>query len=44
MQKNGDISEDELSVILDEIQESTDKYIKDIDDNLKHKEEEILEV
>ncbi len=44
MQKNHDISEDELSVILDEIQEVTDKHIKEIDEVLEHKEKEILEI
>jgi ribosome recycling factor len=44
MQKNHDISEDELSVVLDEIQEVTDKYISEIDDLLKKKEHEIMEV
>jgi ribosome recycling factor len=44
MQKNHEISEDELSVVLDEIQELTDKYITDIDDLLKKKEHEIMEV
>jgi ribosome recycling factor len=44
MQKNHDISEDELSVILDEVQEVTDKHIKEIDDILEHKEKEIMEV
>ena len=44
MQKNHDISEDELSVILDEIQEVTDKHIKEIDVILEHKENEIMEV
>lgn len=44
MQKNHDMSEDELSVILDEIQEMTDKHIKEIDAVLEHKEKEIMEV
>jgi ribosome recycling factor len=44
MQKNHDISEDELSVILDEIQEVTNIHIKEIDEVLEHKEKEILEV
>jgi ribosome recycling factor len=44
MQKNHDISEDELSVILDETQEITDKHIKEIDEILENKEKEILEV
>jgi ribosome recycling factor len=38
------MSEDELSVILDEIQEITDKHIKEIDQVLNHKEKEIMEV
>ena len=44
MQKNHEISEDELSVVLDETQEMTDKHIKEIDDLLEHKEAEIMEV
>jgi ribosome recycling factor len=44
MQKNHDLSEDELSVILDEIQELTNKHIKEIDEILENKEIEILEV
>ena len=44
MQKNHDLSEDELSVILDEVQEITDKHIKEIDEILENKEIEILEV
>jgi ribosome recycling factor len=39
-----EISEDELSVVLDETQEMTDKYVKEIDALLEHKEAEILEV
>ena len=44
MQKSNEISEDELSVILDEIQEVTDNHIKEIDHVLEHKEKEIMEV
>jgi ribosome recycling factor len=44
MQKNHEISEDELSVVLDETQEITDKRIGEIDDLLDKKEKEILEV
>ena len=44
MQKNHDMSEDELSVVLDEIQEMTDKHIKEIDAVLEHKEKEIMEI
>lgn len=39
-----EISEDELSVFLDETQEMTDKYIKEIDELLENKEKEILEI
>jgi len=44
LQKDHEISEDELSVVLDETQEMTDKHIKEIDEVLEHKEKEILEV
>ena len=44
MQKDHEISEDELSVILDETQEMTDKHIGEIDELLDRKEKEILEV
>ncbi len=44
MQKDHEISEDELSVVLDDTQEMTDKFIKELDELLEHKEAEILEV
>jgi ribosome recycling factor len=44
MQKEHLISEDELSVILDEIQELTDNSITEIDQVLEKKELEIMEV
>ena len=44
LQKDHGISEDELSVVLDETQEMTDKHINEIDEILKHKEDEIMEV
>ncbi len=45
MQKQDhDISEDELSVVLDETQELTNKYVKEIDELLVNKEAEILDV
>ena len=44
MQKDHLISEDELSVILDEIQELTDNSIAEIDQVLEKKELEIMEV
>jgi len=44
LQKDHEISEDELSIELDETQEMTDQHIKEIDELLARKEKEILEV
>ena len=44
MEKNHQISEDELSVELDTIQDTTDEYIKNINEILEKKEKEVLEV
>lgn len=44
LQKEGDISEDELHWAEDELQKLTDEHTDKIDELLKHKEEEILEV
>jgi len=44
MEKNKDITEDDLKDGLDTVQEITDEYIEKIDELIKHKEEEILEV
>jgi ribosome recycling factor len=44
LQKDGDISEDELHWAEDELQKVTDQHTAKIDEMLKHKEEEILEV
>jgi ribosome recycling factor len=44
LQKDGEISEDELHWAEDELQKITDEHIKKIDELLKHKEAEILEV
>ncbi|WP_307402279.1 ribosome recycling factor [Desulfofundulus luciae] len=43
-QKNGEISEDELRRAQDEIQKLTDKYIKEIDQLVSTKEQEIMQV
>jgi ribosome recycling factor len=43
-EKNSDVSEDESHRIIDEIQEVTNEYISKIDELLKAKEEEIMEV
>jgi ribosome recycling factor len=43
-EKEKEITEDDLKRSLDEVQELTDEFIKDIDRILKKKEEEIMEV
>ncbi|MHB2147430.1 ribosome recycling factor [Calditrichota bacterium LG25] len=44
MEKDHQISEDELSVYLDDVQDLTDDHIKKIDEMMKEKEVEILKV
>ncbi|MCP8969025.1 ribosome recycling factor [Ectobacillus ponti] len=44
LEKNGDITEDDLRGYSDDIQKETDKHIAKIDDITKNKEKEILEV
>lgn len=44
MQKDGDITEDELHRFLAKVQDSTDKAIAKVDEMLAEKEQEILEV
>ena len=44
MKKNGDITEDDLDDGEEEIQEITDKYIKEVDNIAKAKKEEIMSV
>ncbi|MCD4760952.1 ribosome recycling factor, partial [bacterium] len=41
MQKNSDISEDQAHDGFDEVQKLTDRFVAEIDEILKHKEEEI---
>ncbi|KAF1084555.1 Ribosome-recycling factor [Sporotomaculum syntrophicum] len=43
-QKNGDISEDDLRRLQDEVQKLTDKYIKEIDALFVAKEKEIMTI
>lgn len=43
-QKDGDISEDQSRREQDEVQKLTDRHIQQIDELLKHKEAEIMEV
>ena len=42
--KGSGISEDEMSDLEDQIQKLTDRFVKSIDDHLKHKEIEIMKV
>lgn len=42
--KNGDVTEDELKTIEKDIQNLTDKFVKEIDDITAAKEKEILEI
>jgi ribosome recycling factor len=44
LKAGGGISDDEMRDVEDEIQKLTDKYVKSIDDHLKHKEAEIMKV
>ncbi len=44
LQKDGEITEDDLKLAEKEIQNKTDEYVKEIDTILSHKEKEILAV
>lgn len=44
MQKNSEISEDDLKVAEDKIQKLTDKYVEEIDKILETKEKEIMSI
>ena len=44
LEKNGEITEDDLRGYSDDIQKMTDQHISKIDDITKDKEKEILEV
>jgi ribosome recycling factor len=44
LKAGGGISDDEMSDVEDEIQKLTDRFVKSIDDHLKHKEAEIMKV
>jgi len=43
-EKIHEISEDQYHSTIDDIQKTTDKYVQQIDDILKHKENEIMEI
>jgi ribosome recycling factor len=44
LEKDGELSQDEHKMYADEIQQLTDKTIKQIDEALAQKEEEIMQV
>jgi len=44
MEKDGEIGEDDLKRLSDEVQKLTDTYVKKVDETLKGKEEEIMQV
>lgn len=44
LKTGGGISEDEMRDVEDQIQKLTDRFVKSIDDHLKHKETEIMKV
>ncbi len=44
LEKDKEISEDDLKKSLDEIQKLTDEFVKKVDETVAHKEEEIMEV
>jgi ribosome recycling factor len=44
LQKDGDITEDDLKKGQDKVQKLTDDHIKQVDDAAKHKEKDIMEV
>ncbi|MEI4831031.1 ribosome recycling factor [Bacillus sp. FJAT-53711] len=44
LEKNGDITEDDLRGYTEDIQKETDKYIAKVEDVTKNKEKEIMEV
>ncbi len=44
LKAGGGMSEDDVRDLEDEIQKLTDRFVKSIDDHLKHKEAEIMKV
>jgi ribosome recycling factor len=44
LKTSGGVSEDEWHDLEDEIQKLTDRFVKSIDDHLRHKEAEIMKV
>src|SRR6266568_2712289 len=44
LKASGGLTEDQLRDVEDEVQKLTDRFVKSIDDHLKHKEAEVLKV
>ncbi len=44
LKKAGDLTEDELERDTKKVQDLTDKYVKELDSMLKHKEQELMEI
>jgi len=44
LEKDKEISEDEMKKDLDEVQKLTDSYVKNVDEHVSHKEQEVMEV
>ena len=44
LEKAGDINEDRQKVLSTDVQKATDKFVAQIDEALRHKEEEIMQV
>ena len=44
LKASGDLTEDGLRDAEDEVQKLTDRFVKSIDDHLKHKEAEVMKV
>jgi ribosome recycling factor len=40
----GQLTEDELHDVEEEVQKLTDRFVKSVDDHLKHKEAEVMKV
>jgi ribosome recycling factor len=44
LEKDGDISQDQHKKFADQVQQATDQFVKKVDETLKVKEEEIMQV
>jgi ribosome recycling factor len=44
LKASGGLSEDQLRDVEGEVQKLTDRFVKSIDDHLKHKEAEVMKV